>query len=261
MLNGDYLGFTHQIPKENSDLTDCMLEVTDKKIFPLSEKAILVEFGSSIDPEILQRVLALRQAIEANPFEGLIETVPTYAALAIYFDPLKVMHSSLAGRNNWERVSGFLQTVQMQNKSDANPARQVLIPVCYEQEFGLDLIDLAKQLGLSIDEIIRLHLETEYTVYMVGFTPGFAYMGSVDQKIESPRKQSPRKQVPAGSVGIAGRQTGIYPFATPGGWQIIGRTPYRLFSPKENPPALLHTGDQVKFDRISAKEFNRLMKP
>ncbi len=203
--------------------------------------------------------MAYQEALSEKLFEGFLEMVPTYTGLTIYFDPLMVMRSKLPGGNPFEKVSGHLKSIQLKEINTQRAEHWVSIPVCYEIEFGLDLPELSIQLNLSIEEIIHLHHETEYTVFMVGFTPGFPYMGITHPGLECKRKQNPRIRIPPGSVAIALNQTGIYPLETPGGWQIIGRTPMKLFSVVNHPPALLKPGDRVKFERISKSEFNNMI--
>ena len=226
-------------------------------IYPICENAVTLQFGSGINLETNNKVLQYQQAIQQANMPGFIECVPAYTSLSVYFDLLVVSRSSLSGETSFEKVSGFIQSITIEESEDAE-STLLEIPVCYDEEFGIDLFELSKELKISIEEIIKLHSNKAYTVYMIGFTPGFPYMSEVDSKLECSRKASPRRKVPAGSVAIAGKQTGIYPFDTPGGWQIVGRTPFSLFSTENNPPSLLRAGVQVKFKPITRREFDVL---
>ena len=229
------------------------------KIYPLSEQAITIEFGEEISEDLLQQVSSFDQLVKQYPFNGFISTVPAYATLTIYFDPLLVIQSSLRGSNCLEKVSAYLKNLTEKKRAlvkfDSNI---VYIPVCYDEVFGLDLAEVANYHKLSIENVIALHSSAIYKVYMIGFVPGFAYLGGMDDQLTTPRKVTPRKLVPKGAVGIAGNQTGIYPLATPGGWQIIGSTPLMLFNAHRTQPSLLKVGDQVVFKQISLTEFSHL---
>ena len=223
-----------------------------------TEYSVSLSFGSSIDEDILANIIAIHQELNETPFLGFIESVPTYTSLTIYFNPAVVMQSVMPGSTSSEKVITYLERYEWRGFLKTSTEKTIHIPVCYDESFGIDLSDLSKELGLTPIELIQLHSQKIYTVYMVGFTPGFPYMGTLDSGLTCKRKQTPRKEVAAGSVGIAGKQTGVYPSATPGGWQIIGRTPLDFFSTDNNPPALLQAGDKVKFNSISLHEFNQL---
>lgn len=234
--------------------------VADVVLYPISESAITIQFESVINPDTLRKVLAYQEALLAHPFEGFIETVSAYNTLAVYFNPRVVMQSKLTGNSLFEKVANYIQSLPILPKaSSAN--RIVEVPVCYDGAYALDLVELSQTLKLSTAEIIQRHTATIYTVFMVGFTPGFPYLGELDELLQCGRKASPRKKVPAGSVGLAGKQTGIYPFETPGGWQIIGRTPIKLFDVMNSHCSLLQAGMQVKFVSISPSEFKTLSQP
>ena len=186
----------------------------------------------------------------------MIEYVPAYTTITLFYDPMKI--SRLYHKNTLpydfvcKQLDHLLSKIEIGKSSDA---RTIDIPVCYGGEFGPDLDIVAKTNHLTKDDVIHIHTSAEYLVYMLGFAPGFPYIGGMSEKIATPRKESPRLIIPERSVGIAGQQTGIYPITTPGGWQIIGRTPLRLFRPKENPPSLLKAGDKVRFRSISHLEY------
>lgn len=204
--------------------------------------ALVVELGERIDQKINAKVQALAFALEQGKFDGLVEVVPTYCSLMIYYDPLKTELSAL--KEHLRALGAKLQELPL-------PERKVVeIPTVYGGIFGPDLSFVAEHHNLSEDEVIDLHVEPLYHVYLLGFTPGFAYLGDLPQKLATPRLKTPRLKVPAGSVGIGGDQTGIYPLESPGGWRIIGRTSVTLFDPAKDPPTLLFPGDRVKFIRI-----------
>ena len=218
------------------------------KYLPVGDKALLVEFGNTISLDINRKVHALDHAIAQLQPQGVLECVPTYRSLLVYYDPLKTNYEQLVFR--FRDVEARLHEFEVSTYK-----RIVEIPTIYGGEYGPDLKYVAESHSLSEDEVVRFHNRREYTVYMIGFVAGFPYLGVVADEIATPRLKTPRLRVPAGSVGIAEKQTGIYPCESPGGWQIIGRTPVKLFDPKEHPPALIHPADIVKFKPISKKEF------
>ncbi len=218
------------------------------KIFPLGIDALTIEFGCEISPALNDIVISLSKYFENNKFGGFIETVPAYSSMTIFFDVSKVRKTFPDFATAFAAVSYLAETaffcVQGQMKTTA---RSIKIPVDFSDEFALDLEFVAMLNNLTKNEVIELFTATTYRVFMLGFLPGFAYMGEIDEFIAAPRKASPRLIVPKGSVGIAGRQTGIYPFDSPGGWQIIGKTDFELFTPKAKNPCALQAGDLVKF--------------
>jgi inhibitor of KinA len=216
-------------------------------VLPISEKAVTVTFGHAIDPAVHARVLGLSDWLHANPFPGMVAVMPAYTTATVYFDPQEV-------RKQWgvispaRAVAGMLEQVL----PDIPPREQAPgvvteIPVRYGGEYGPDLSLVARRLRLAEADVIRLHTEAVYTVYMIGFLPGFPYMGPLAPALELPRRESPRMRVPAGSVAIAGPQTGVYPQASPGGWHLIGMTEMTLFDPNVHPPCPLESGGQVRF--------------
>ena len=224
---------------------------------PVNEAAVLLSFGSTIERSIHERMMQAKQLIEQHPFNGFIETVPAYNSLAVYYDPLQIAKSeeSIAAT-----VIDQLKNILRKESVAVNSVVEksiITIPVCYDEVFGIDLQELSASLKLSIEEIIQLHTGKSYHVFMIGFTPGFPYMGTMDEQLITQRKTQPRLQVPPGSVAIAGNQTGIYPFATPGGWNSIGRTPINLFDRQKENPFLLKAGDEVKFKAITRNEFEK----
>jgi KipI family sensor histidine kinase inhibitor len=215
----------------------------------MGDRALLVELGDGISPLVNKKVRELFLCLKNNRVEGVVETVPGYRSLLIVYDPLKITLSALK-----ERLNKLHTTI---DRSEIPKPRTLEIPVVYGGECGPDLNWVAEYHKLSPEEVVRFHTGTTYRVYMIGFTPGFAYMGQLPEAIATPRRETPRTAVPRGSVGIAQSQTGVYPVESPGGWQIIGRTPLRLFDPEKWPPTPLEMGDLVKFLSIKEEEMAR----
>ncbi len=223
------------------------------RLLPVGDAALTVEFGDRIAPEINDLVLAFAQAVERldrDERRGIVEIVPTYRSATVYFDPATVEVGLLA-----ERLRSLAHTVPSRR---AGELRRVEIPVVYGGEFGPDLAEVAAYARLPIEDVTALHASVDYRCYMLGFSPGFPYLGLVPEAIAMPRLAEPRASVPAGSVGIAGSQTGVYPIESPGGWRLIGRTPVRLYDPKRARPFLIEAGDLVRFVAIGRSEFERL---
>lgn len=232
-----------------------MDQLPSYKIFPLGDSALIVDFGNVISGEINELVLSLFSRLESDTIPGMIEAVPAYSSLTIHYDVLFIRKKINPQPTAFEWMCAAVRKFLSQVTNYAVKERSTIkVPVCYEKEFGTDLDWIATQNKISIEEIIHLHTASTYRIYMLGFLPGFAYMGMVDEKISSPRKQQP-VTVEAGSVGIAGKQTGIYPLRSPGGWQIIGRTPVKLFNKDKEEPTLFKPGDDVQFYLISKDEF------
>jgi KipI family sensor histidine kinase inhibitor len=223
------------------------------RVVALGDSAVLVELGATIDETLNARVITLAARVRDSGAIGITDVVPAYASLAVHFDPRVLAFSdvtdivsrcaAVTGESGAEQVTG---RVAME------------IPVWYDPSTGPDLEAVANHAGCAVPEVVERHAAPAYRVYMLGFLPGFPYLGSVDPRIAVPRHVSPRSRVPAGSVGIAGRQTGIYPRDSPGGWQIIGRTPLVLFDTSRTPPALLSPGYTVRFTPITESEFRRI---
>lgn len=213
------------------------------------EQGLVVEFGALIDPDVNRRVHRTGELIAAASIAGVIEIVPTYRSLLVYFDPLTVARAELS-----ERISLLIRDDKQQT-AQAQAARIVEIPVGYGGELGPDLDFVASHTGLAPEEVIAIHTSVPYLVYMLGFTPGFPYLGGMSERIAAPRLEKPRTAIPGGSVGIAGAQTGIYPITSPGGWQIIGRTPVKPFNPAVAEPFLFAAGDYLQFKAVTAAEY------
>jgi inhibitor of KinA len=215
---------------------------------PLGDAAVTLAFGCEISPGVNDRVLAFVQALRVQHWEGVLDIVPAYASLTVHVDPLRLPISNLS-----ERLHNFAADVHRPQSALTHR-----IPVLYGGECGPDLLEVAAFARRSVAETIQLHYTARYRVYMLGFSPGFPYMGLVPASIAIPRLATPRTLVPAGSVGIADSQTGIYPSATPGGWRIIGRTPITLYQPQSPQPFLFSPGDRVQFYPIDRDEFARI---
>ena len=222
----------------------------EKARFRLSgDRALLVEFGDGIDPAVNDKVRTATAILKTKAPEGVEAVIPAYRSLSLLYDPMRTNPASLA-----EAIHA-LESVP--ETAVASP-KVVPIPVCYDSAFGLDMEVVAAHTGLSPERIVALHSAAEYPIYMIGFTPGFCYLGGMDARLRTPRRQTPRTSLPAGSVGIAESQTGVYPVESPGGWQIIGRTPLRLFAPARPNPFLYEAGDRIRFVPISDDQFRRL---
>jgi inhibitor of KinA len=219
------------------------------------DHGLLVEFGNSIDEKINARVHLLAQLLHEKAWPAIRETVPTYRSLLLLFDPL------LLSRKQLQTNIAALIAENKQLFAEAvmpGSAREVRIPVCYGGDFGPDLSTVAHHNNISADTVIQIHAAGRYKVYMLGFLPGFPYLGGLDERIACPRLSTPRTVVPAGSVGIAGNQTGVYPVDSPGGWQLIGKTPLALFDAQKENAFLLKPGDSIVFYPISQDEYHRL---
>ena len=227
-----------------------------------SEFSVVVVFGDTISKDIFEAIMGFNAALLQSPFPGFIETVPAYTTLTVFYDPSLVLAANnLAGDYAFTRVIGYLNKLAgVYRPIVSDDVEPVIIPVCYGGRFGPDIEEVATHNHISISQLIGLHTAPIYIVYMLGFMPGFPYLGGMDEKLETPRHHSPRKNVPAGSVGIAGKQTGIYPFTSPGGWQLIGRTPLKLFDAAAGSPTLLRPGARVKFEPMTAAAFDESIK-
>ncbi len=219
-----------------------------KAVYRLAgDKGLLVEFGEGIDPKVNAKVRAMSIAMEKQKPVGVSQIIPTYRSLLFIYDP---------GTTNPDKLCPAIEEVENSLETlGTEPAKIVEIPVCYGGEFGPDIKNVQSEHALTTDQVIQLHSAPSYLIYMVGFTPGFPFLGGLDEKLFTPRLSTPRMHVPQGSVGIANNQTGMYPIASPGGWQIIGRTPLKLFAPDRAAPFLYKAGDKIKFVPISEQEY------
>lgn len=225
------------------------------RIFPLGDAAIIIDFGNCIDISVNKEVIERFKQLLQHPVAGMIEAVPAYSSLTIYYDVFVVRKKALAGQTAFESIRQQLEEkLQQPVLQTEKQERLIKIPVCYEAEFAMDILQVAAINNITVEDVIHLHTSRIYKVYMLGFLPGFTYMGEVDERITTPRKPQP-VDIVAGSVGIAGKQTGIYPLRSPGGWQIIGRTPVKLFDAEKEESTLLRAGDTVQFYSITKDEF------
>ena len=239
--------------------------LTKVVVKPLGDSALMIQLGDELTPAVHHKVQSLSTLLETNPFDGFVESVPAFTNITIYYNPVVVHRSNTnhfrqcgSPLTPLQKVKSIIsEIVQQLDENYVFEDRLVEIPVLYGGEYGPDLYDVAAYHNLSAEEVIEIHTKNECLVYMLGFAPGFPFMGGMDERIATPRKDSPRLEIPPGSVGIAGKQTGIYPLETPGGWQIIGRTPLDLFQPDMTPPTLLKAGDRIKFYPISLEEYKR----
>ncbi|GHU73917.1 allophanate hydrolase [Clostridia bacterium] len=222
------------------------------RFLPAGERALVVEFGDTIDPAVNAKVVELEASLASKPITGVLETTASYRSLLIMFDPMRLSDRSLK-----RQLSRRIRALPLTDAASI-PNSIVEIPVCYGGEFGLDLMDAAAHTGFSIEEVVCRHAQPVYRVYMIGFMPGFPYLGGLDSALTTPRLATPRALIPAGSVGIGGNQTGVYPLDSPGGWRLIGRTPKKLYDPNSSSPVLLSAGLGVRFRPISIEEFRAI---
>lgn len=219
------------------------------RIEPLGDRAVQIVLGDAPDEATRRRIAAASHRLAGARVPGVVECVPGFTSLTIHYDPVQAaggLHSSLS------------HVLAELDESAGDDGRLVEIPVCYGGEYGPDLESVASLHGLAPDEVVALHAAGEYRVHLVGFVPGFPYLSGLDARLATPRRDSPRTAVPAGSVGIGGAHTGVYPVESPGGWELIGRTPLRLFDAHRDAPALLRAGDRVRFRPVDAAELGRL---
>lgn len=214
------------------------------------DTAVSAVFGDRISEEVNRTIRAFQLLLTERKVPGIVETVPTYCSLMIHYDPDRI---------SCDRLLGTLKELAASIDTAALPPSEVLeIPVLYGGEMGPDLAHVAENAGISEEEVVKRHSAPEYLIYMLGFTPGFTYLGGLDPSIETPRLKTPRVSIPAGSVGIAGKQTGIYPIASPGGWQLIGRTPVRMYDPLRETPILPRAGQYIHFFPINEEEYRKI---
>ena len=227
------------------------MSAPDVKLLSNGDTALAVEFGERIDRGTSERVLALHDRLARAALPGVVELLPTFRSLMVHYDPVRTSRTEL-----WRRIGPLLAGLE-----GARPAtRRWTIPVCYDPAFALDLEEVATRTSLTPAEVIEHHSATTYHVYMIGFLPGYPYMGDLPARLALPRRENPRTQVPAGSVAIATTMTAVYTLESPGGWHILGRTPAPLWNRHRNPPAVLTPGDKVRFAPVGRDEFERLAK-
>ena len=233
------------------------------EIIPLGDSALIVRVREQFEDapdEILDEVLRVFQLLQRADIPGVIELAPAYTSVAAFFDPVAVLMSGSAAEGVFDELktrirSAIIPASRRRRRVTASRPRLIEVPVCYDAEFGVDLDRVAEHTKLSKREIMDLHSTREYRVACIGFVPGFTFLAGLPKSLATPRRDVPRKEIPAGSVGIGGAQTGIYPLRSPGGWNLIGRTPLKLFEPTKKPPTLLCPGDRVRFRAITREEF------
>lgn len=220
------------------------------KILTAGDASLLVEFGKEINPDINRKIAATVQLMREQHIEGVVDVIPSFCALLINYDPRVIGYEEIKSR--------IKDLLRIEIKAGEERKKVFEIPVCYGGEFGPDIATIAEHAGLSEQEVIELHSSRDYLIYMLGFLPGFCYLGGLDERIFTPRLASPRLKIDAGSVGIGGSQTGIYPLDSPGGWQLMGKTPVKTYDPDREVPILFEAGNYIRFVPVSEEEFYRI---
>ncbi len=229
---------------------------TEFSISNLGDAALIINFSNVINEDVNKKVLSLFHFFKTISLPGVKDIVPAYSSLIIHYDLRILNQKKVSNKASLQTFTDQVKKLVPENtETTASSSHKIKIPVCYSEKYALDISEIMKHKNISISEIIQLHTAKKYRIYMIGFLPGFAYMGEVDEQIAMPRKLQPRTTIAAGSVGIAGTQTGIYPLDSPGGWQIIGKTPVKLFDKERDHPVLLQPGDEIEFYSITEDEF------
>ena len=217
------------------------------RILTAGDSSLLIEFGKEICPETNRKISATVQLMREQHIEGVVDVIPAFCSLLINYDPRVISYKEIR-----ERMQALLK---VDAKAGEQRKRVFEIPVCYGGEYGPDIANIAEHAGLSEEEVIRIHSSRDYLIYMLGFLPGFTYLGGLDERIHTPRLANPRLKINAGSVGIAGSQTGIYPLDSPGGWQLMGMTPVKTYDPERSVPILFEAGDYIRFLPVTEEEY------
>jgi KipI family sensor histidine kinase inhibitor len=220
------------------------------RILTAGDSSLLVEFGHEISPEINRKISSTVQLMKEQHIEGIVDVIPTYCSLLVNYDPLVIDYKDMKKR--------LEALVKVDVKSGEGKKTIVEIPVCYGGEYGPDIANIAEHAGLTEEEVIKIHSSKDYLIYMLGFLPGFTYLGGLDERIHTPRLASPRIKIRAGSVGIGGSQTGIYPLDSPGGWQLMGMTPVKTYDPNREVPILVEAGQYIRFIPVDEAEYLRI---
>lgn len=220
------------------------------KILTAGDASLLIEFGKEISPEINAKITATVQLMKEQHIEGVVDIIPAFCSLLINYDPRVLSYDDISKR--------MKRLLKMDIKAGESRRRVFEIPVCYGGQYGPDLANIAEHAGLTEEEVIKIHSSRDYLIYMLGFLPGFCYLGGLDERIHTPRLANPRLKINAGSVGIGGSQTGIYPLDSPGGWQLMGMTPVKTYDPDREVPILLSAGDYIRFIPVDEEEYLRI---
>ncbi len=219
----------------------------DVRYLPAGDEALVIEFGKTIDEEINNSVISMAASIRNRKIKGVREILPTYRSLMVFYNPKKI---------SYVRLVSTVKSLGYKDKDEAESKRTLIVPCCYDDSFGPDLSDMSTELGLSREEIVKIHSAEKYKIYMMGFLPGFVYLGGLDKRINIPRLKTPRTKIPARSVGIGGAQTGVYPVDSPGGWRLIGSTPLDFYDIKREHPILCEAGEYIRFKPIFRDEYD-----
>lgn len=222
-------------------------EMEEIKIYTAGDSSVLIQFGQEIAPEINAKITAFVHLMRAQHVEGVTDIIPAFTSLLINYDPRVTSYQTLKNR--------LVKLIRLDVSKEASASRIFEIPVCYGGTYGPDLDHIAEHAGLTPQEVIDIHCSRDYLIYMLGFLPGFSYLGGLDERIHTPRLANPRIKIPAGSVGIGGSQTGIYPLDSPGGWQLLGLTPVKTYDPNREIPILFEAGDYIRFVPVSEKNY------
>ncbi len=220
------------------------------KIYTAGDSSVLIEFGKEISPEINGQITALVHLMKEQHIEGVVDMIPAFCSLLINYDPRVISYGKI--RRRLEKL------LKLEVRQEGGSRQVIQIPVCYGGQYGPDLENIASHAGLSPQEVIDIHCSRDYLIYMLGFLPGFSYLGGLDERIHTPRLANPRIRIPAGSVGIGGSQTGIYPLDSPGGWQLLGMTPVKTYDPARQSPILFEAGDYIRFVPVNEEMFRSI---
>lgn len=224
--------------------------MSEISILTAGDSSLLIQFGNEISPEINQRIKATVQLMREQHIEGVLDVIPAFCSLLINYDPRVISYSEITKR--------MRKLLKVETKAEDEKKKVFEIPVCYGGKYGPDLAYIAEHAGMTEEEVIALHSSKDYLIYMLGFLPGFCYLGGLDERLHTPRLATPRIKIDAGSVGIGGSQTGIYPMDSPGGWQLMGMTPVKTYDPEREVPILVEAGDYIRFVPVGEEEYLRI---